>query len=265
MLRTVRWALKGAAPNAKCRQHWEGDRGKYKHITECSISMTCPRHRPRGRPHTPNSHLNRGAPVAHHDDSQLQQEISKTCKFFQKGRKGAGVKGAGVTNCRIFRSAVPSVVVWSILLVSLSGVKKKLWQFMTRAPLPPAPFADSWKFFQKFPLKKLAFTFGKRAFTFGERAFTFGERAFTFGERTFAFGDSLGFRVFWNFFFGCWGVLRLRGSGVPRRGFRKYLTHVGPRFVVDVSFFCHRKGPNSQKRGSLLLGARLRGRTATTF
>ena len=32
----------------------------------------------------------------------------------QKGRKGAGVKGAGVANCRIFRSAVPSVVVWSI-------------------------------------------------------------------------------------------------------------------------------------------------------
>ena len=46
--------------------------------------------------------------------------------LFQKGRKGAGVKGAGVANCRIFRSAVPSVVVWSILLVSLSGVKKKL-------------------------------------------------------------------------------------------------------------------------------------------
>ena len=66
------------------------------------------------------------------------------CCYYQKGRKGAGVKGAGVANCRIFRSAVPSVVVWSILLVSLSGVKKKLWQFMTRAPLPPAPFADSW-------------------------------------------------------------------------------------------------------------------------
>ena len=44
----------------------------------------------------------------------------------QKGRKGAGVKGAGVANCRIFRSAVPSVVVGSILLVALSGVKKKL-------------------------------------------------------------------------------------------------------------------------------------------
>ena len=40
---------------------------------------------------------------------------------------GAGVKGAGVANCRFFRSAVPSVVVWSILLVSLSGVKKKLY------------------------------------------------------------------------------------------------------------------------------------------
>ena len=46
--------------------------------------------------------------------------------FFQKGRKGAGVKGAGVANCRILRSAVPSIVVWSILLVSLSGVKRKL-------------------------------------------------------------------------------------------------------------------------------------------
>ena len=45
---------------------------------------------------------------------------------YQQGRKGAGVKGAGVANCRIFRSAVPSVVVWSSLLVSLSGVKKKL-------------------------------------------------------------------------------------------------------------------------------------------
>ena len=54
-----------------------------------------------------------------------QKASSKYCQT-QKGRKGAGVKGAGVANCRIFRSAVPSVVVWSILLVSLSGVKKKL-------------------------------------------------------------------------------------------------------------------------------------------
>ena len=48
--------------------------------------------------------------------------------FFYKseGPKGGQRKGAGVVNCRIFRSAVPSVVVWSILLVSLSGVKKKL-------------------------------------------------------------------------------------------------------------------------------------------
>ena len=47
-------------------------------------------------------------------------------ELLRPGRKGAGVKGAGVANCRIFRSAVHSVVVWSILLVSLSGVKKKL-------------------------------------------------------------------------------------------------------------------------------------------
>ena len=51
---------------------------------------------------------------------------NKSTRERQKGRKGAVVKGAGVANCRIFRSAVPSVVVWSILLVSLSGVKKKL-------------------------------------------------------------------------------------------------------------------------------------------
>ena len=38
---------------------------------------------------------------------------------------------------------------------------------------------------------------------------------FTFGRRTFTFGDSRGFRGFWNFFFGCWGVLGLRGSGGP--------------------------------------------------
>ena len=56
----------------------------------------------------------------------LTFKVSFLGKQFQKGRKGAGVKGAGVANCRIFRSAVPSVVVWSILLVSLSGVKKKL-------------------------------------------------------------------------------------------------------------------------------------------
>ena len=59
-------------------------------------------------------------------DSQRDSRESIRANHSQKGRKGAGVKGAGVANCRIFRSAVPSVVVWSILLVSLSGVKKKL-------------------------------------------------------------------------------------------------------------------------------------------
>ena len=29
------------------------------------------------------------------------------------------------------------------------------------------------------------------------------------------FGDNRGFRGFWNFFFCCWGVLGLRGSGGP--------------------------------------------------
>ena len=56
----------------------------------------------------------------------MQRNAEINSRKNQKGRKGAGVKGAGVANCRIFRSAVPSVVVWSILLVSLSGVKKKL-------------------------------------------------------------------------------------------------------------------------------------------
>ena len=58
--------------------------------------------------------------------------------------------------------------------------------------------------------------------------FTFGERAFTFGERAFTFGDNRGFRGFWNFFFCCWGVLGLRGSGGPVGGFRKYLMFVSP-------------------------------------
>ena len=69
---------------------------------------------------------------------------------------------------------------------------------------------------QKFLKKYLTFTFGERTLTFGERTFTFGERAFTFG-------DNRGFRGFWNFFFRCWGVLGLRGSGGPVGGFRKYL------------------------------------------
>ena len=59
-------------------------------------------------------------------EKQEEKSTQTSTAKFQKGRKGAGVKGAGVANCRIFRSAVPSVVVWSILLVSLSGVKKKL-------------------------------------------------------------------------------------------------------------------------------------------
>ena len=53
-------------------------------------------------------------------------KTATTAETVTRAGKGAGVKGAGVANCRIFRSAVPSVVVWSILLVSLSGVKKKL-------------------------------------------------------------------------------------------------------------------------------------------
>ena len=57
------------------------------------------------------------------EKSGKSQKGQKKGQKSQKGRKGAGVKGAGVANCRIFRSAVPSVVVWSILLVSLSGVK----------------------------------------------------------------------------------------------------------------------------------------------
>ena len=61
---------------------------------------------------------------------------------FQKGRKGAGVKGAGVANCRIFRSAVPSVVVWSILLVSLSG-EEKVMTIYDAGPLAAGPLWGS--------------------------------------------------------------------------------------------------------------------------
>ena len=93
---------------------------------------------------TPKKHNYLLPPMQSRDNPPKFDLVYRVFFLNQKGRKGAGVKGAGVANCRIFRSAVPSVVVWSILLVFLSGVKKKLWQFMTRAPLPPAPFADSW-------------------------------------------------------------------------------------------------------------------------
>ena len=69
----------------------------------------------------------------------LQKAFVDFSSNFQKGRKGAGVKGAGVANCRIFRSAVPSVVVWSILLVSLSGVKKKVMTIYDAGPLAAGP------------------------------------------------------------------------------------------------------------------------------
>ena len=74
--------------------------------------------------------------------SEIAAEIgSKSVEHNQKGLKGAGVKGAGVANCRIFRSAVPSsVVVWSILLVSLSGVKKeKVMTIYDAGPLAAGP------------------------------------------------------------------------------------------------------------------------------
>ena len=45
---------------------------------------------------------------------------------FSEGPKGGRRKGGRGRKLSHFRSAVPSVVVWSILLVSLSGVKKKL-------------------------------------------------------------------------------------------------------------------------------------------
>ena len=72
----------------------------------------------------------------------LPTPFAKDASFylqFQKDRKGAGVKGAGVANCRIFRSAVPSVVVWSILLVSLSGVKEKVMTIYGAGPLAAGP------------------------------------------------------------------------------------------------------------------------------
>ena len=60
-------------------------------------------------------------------------------KKSQKGRKGAGVKGAGVANCRIFRSAVPSVVVWSILLVSPVWGEEKVMTIYDAGPLAAGP------------------------------------------------------------------------------------------------------------------------------
>ena len=73
----------------------------------------------------------------------------------EKGRKGAGGKGAGVANCRIFRSAVPSVVVWSILLVSLSGVKKQaLMTIYDAGPLAAGPLCGLLNLGNQFELRK---------------------------------------------------------------------------------------------------------------
>ena len=64
----------------------------------------------------------------------------------QKGRKGAGAKGAGVANCRIFRSAVPSVVVWSILLVFPVWGEEKVMTIYDAGPLAAGPLCGllSW-------------------------------------------------------------------------------------------------------------------------
>ena len=58
----------------------------------------------------------------------FRQVFSRYFRLFQKGRKGAGVKGAGVANCRIFRSAVPSVVNRGLfsLFPCVWGEEKKL-------------------------------------------------------------------------------------------------------------------------------------------
>ena len=71
---------------------------------------------------------------------------------------------------------------------------------------------------------------------FGERVFTFGERAFTFGERAFTFGDNRGFRVFWNFFFCCWEVFGLRGSGGPVGVFENRCGAELPPFISIVRY-----------------------------
>ena len=65
---------------------------------------------------------------------------------------------------------------------------------------PPTRDFKNFKFF-KNSLKLLNVYFWGKKVTFGERAFTFG--------------DNRGFHFFGNFFFCCWGVLGLRGSGGP--------------------------------------------------
>ena len=59
----------------------------------------------------------------------------------QKGRKGAGVKGAGVANCHIFlRSAVPSVVVWGLFsLFPCVWGEEKVMTIYDAGPLAAGP------------------------------------------------------------------------------------------------------------------------------
>ena len=65
------------------------------------------------------------------------------------------------------------------------------------------------------PQQEISKTFNSSKFPSKYLASTFGERASTFGERASTLGNNRGFRGFWNFFFCCWGVLGLRGSGGP--------------------------------------------------
>ena len=72
----------------------------------------------------------------------LGNTLSEKMSEGPKGGRRKGGRGRKLSHfsfCCAFRCCVvysPCFPVW---------VKKKLWQFMTRAPLPPAPFADSWK------------------------------------------------------------------------------------------------------------------------
>ena len=91
---------------------------------------------------------------------------------------------------------------------TLHFVNRRLDIFETPVTVTPTGNLKKTLNSSKLPSKYLTFTFG-------ERTFTFGERMFTFWEITSTFADNPDFRGFGNFFFCCWGVLRLRGLGRP--------------------------------------------------
>ena len=79
---------------------------------------------------------------------------------------------------------------------------------------PPTKKFKNFKFF-KNSLKILnVYFWGTSVYFWGTSVYFWGTGVYFWGTSVY-FWDNRGFRGFWNFFFCCWGVFGLRGSGGP--------------------------------------------------